>query len=69
MHAMQQQMITAFLAAPALLGAPFLVAGGLRIVYDLLLFEAQSQQFYELVSTQLQSMMLNFPDRICQFSS
>jgi MFS family permease len=27
-----------FLAAPALLGAPFLVAGGLKIVYDLLLY-------------------------------
>jgi len=27
-----------FLASPALLGAPFLVAGGLKIVYDLLLY-------------------------------
>jgi MFS family permease len=29
-----------FLAAPSLLGAPFLVAGGLKIVYDLLLYRS-----------------------------
>ena len=29
-----------FLAYPALLGAPFLVAGGLKIVYDLLLYRS-----------------------------
>ena len=30
----------AFLAYPALLAAPFLVAGGLKIVYDLLLYRS-----------------------------
>jgi MFS family permease len=29
-----------FLAVPALLSAPFLVAGGLKIVYDLLLYRS-----------------------------
>jgi MFS family permease len=29
-----------FLAAPALIGAPFIVAGGLKIVYDLLLYRS-----------------------------
>jgi predicted MFS family arabinose efflux permease len=32
-----------FLASPALLGAPFLVAGGLKIVYDLLLYRRFSK--------------------------
>jgi MFS family permease len=32
-----------FLAAPALLGVPFLVAGGLKIVYDLLLYRSFSR--------------------------
>ena len=32
-----------FLAAPALLGAPFLLAGGLKIVYDLLLYRSFSR--------------------------
>ncbi len=32
-----------FLASPALLGAPFLVAGGLKIVYDLLLYRSFSK--------------------------
>jgi MFS family permease len=32
-----------FLATPALLGAPFLVAGGLKIVYDLLLYRSFSR--------------------------
>jgi MFS family permease len=33
-----------FLASPALLGAPFLVAGGLKIVYDLLLYRSFSRR-------------------------
>jgi predicted MFS family arabinose efflux permease len=32
-----------FLATPALLGVPFLVAGGLKIVYDLLLYRSFSK--------------------------
>ncbi len=32
-----------FLASPALMGAPFLVAGGLKIVYDLLLYRSFSK--------------------------
>lgn len=32
-----------FLASPALLGAPFLVAGGLKIIYDLLLYRSFSR--------------------------
>jgi len=33
-----------FLAAPTLLGAPFLLAGGLKIVYDLLLYRSFSRR-------------------------
>jgi MFS family permease len=33
-----------FLAAPALLGAPFILAGGLKIVYDLLLYRSFSRR-------------------------
>jgi predicted MFS family arabinose efflux permease len=33
----------ALLASPALLGAPFLVAGGLKIIYDLLLYRSFSR--------------------------
>jgi len=32
-----------FLASPALLGAPFLIAGGLKIIYDLLLYRSFSR--------------------------